>query len=261
MIILLSPAKSLNETPLERDVPITTPHFTKDTAQLARVAKDMSAQDLKDLMHISDDLAELNVKRFKSFRLNGQSNSAKPAVLTFNGDVYQGLDADSLSAKDLEFAQDHLRILSGLYGMLNPMDALQPYRLEMGVKFENPRGKNLYQFWGDKISKRINGDAESSGSDAVLNLASNEYFKVVDKKALDLPVVSPKFVEEKNGKSRVISFYAKNARGVMARWAVQNRVTKRGDISEFTENGYSFDKTASTDKVPVFTRPQPAPKS
>ena len=261
MIILLSPAKSLDETPLERDVPISTPYFTKDTAELARVAKDMSAQDLKDLMHISDDLAQLNVKRFKSFRLSGQSNSAKPAVLTFNGDVYRGLDAESLSAQDLEFAQDHLRILSGLYGMLSPMDALQPYRLEMGVKFENPRGKNLYEFWDDKISKQINAGAASSGSDAVLNLASNEYFKVVKKKALKLPVISPKFVEEKNGKSRVISFYAKYARGLMARWAIENRVTKSGDISEFNADGYRFDKTASTDKIPVFTRPQPAPKS
>jgi len=261
MIILLSPAKSLNETPLQRDVPITTPHFTTDTAQLARVAKDMSAQDLKELMHISDDLAKLNVKRFKSFRLNGQSNSAKPAVLTFNGDVYRGLDAESLSAKDLDFAQNHLRILSGLYGMLNPMDALQPYRLEMGVKFENPRGKNLYEFWGDKISRQINADAAASGSDAVLNLASNEYFKVVKKKVLDLPAISPKFVEEKNGKSRVISFYAKYARGLMARWAVENRVTTSEDISKFNVEGYRFDVSASTDKVPVFTRPQPAPKS
>lgn len=261
MIILLSPAKSLDETPLERDVPITAPHFVKDTAELARLAKDMSPQDLKDLMHISDDLAQLNVKRFKSFNLNGQSNSAKPAVLTFNGDVYQGLDADSLSAKDLEFAQNHLRILSGLYGMLSPMDALQPYRLEMGVKFQNLRGKNLYEFWGNKVSKRINEDAASSGSSAVLNLASNEYFKVVDKKTLELPIISPKFVEEKNGKSRVISFYAKNARGVMARWAVQNRILQHSDISKFNENGYRLDKTASTEKVPVFTRPQPAPKS
>ncbi|WP_017931495.1 peroxide stress protein YaaA [Robiginitomaculum antarcticum] len=261
MIILLSPAKSLDESPLDRDVTATQPHFSKDTAQLARIAKQKSAADLSDLMSISDDLAQLNAKRFKSFRLNGQSNSAKPAILTFNGDVYSGLQAADMSDDDLAFAQEHLRILSGLYGLLTPMDALQPYRLEMGIKLENPRGSTLYDFWGDKIAKRINASAAASESACIVNLASHEYFKAVDKKALNVPLISPRFVEEKNGKSRVISFYAKYARGAMARWMIQNRITKREALSDFNLDGYVFDNEASTAAVPVFSRPQPPAKS
>ncbi len=231
------------------------------TAQLAKIAKGLSAQDLKDLMHISDNLAALNAQRFKTFTLKGQSNSAGPAALTFNGDVYGGLDARSLDKNALEFAQDNLRILSGLYGVLRPLDALQPYRLEMGIKLANPKGKSLYDFWGNQISLRLNATLKGHKHHSVINLASNEYFKAVDKKALTAPVISPRFVEVKDGKARVLSFYAKRARGLMARWIIEGRIDAPDDIFGFESEGYRYDGDNSTDAVPVFSRPQPAPKN
>lgn len=260
MLTLLSPAKNLDLDPVT-GVEVSAPIFTKDAAVLARLAKTKSAQDLKDLMHISDALAELNVDRFKSFVLSGKSNSAKPAALMFNGDVYGGLDAPSFTKTQLNFAQDNLRILSGLYGMLRPLDALQPYRLEMGTKFENESGKNLYEFWGDKLSKQINADLKGDRDQTVINLASNEYFKAVDKKALDAPVISPRFLEEKDGKARVISFYAKRARGLMARYIVTEKITASDDIYGFNLEGYAYDKAASKPSAPAFSRVQPAPKN
>ena len=261
MLTLLSPAKNLNETPVDLRVPTTSPVFQDEAAKLARIAKTKTAQDLKDMMHISDNLAELNVDRFQSFVLNGRSNSAKPAILTFNGDVYGGLDAASMDDEDLKFAQDHLRILSGLYGVLRPLDKMQPYRLEMGIKFENDAGKNLYAFWKDTIAPALNAETEAKNADTIINLASNEYFKSVDKKALKPSVIAPRFLEEKDGKARVLSFYAKRARGLMARYIIDNRIDKPEGIYDFNIEGYAIDKSASNPGAPVFSRPQPAPKN
>lgn len=261
MLTLLSPAKNLDETPLDLGVSVTAPAFQKNAAALARLAKTKTAQDLKDLMHISDNLAELNVDRFQSFSLDGQSNSAKPAILTFNGDVYGGLNAGSLDTAGLEFAQDHIRILSGLYGLLRPLDTMQPYRLEMGIKFENDAGKDLYAFWKDTIAPALNETSEAQNSDTIINLASNEYFKSVDKKALKPAVIAPRFLEEKDGKARVLSFYAKRARGLMARYIIDNRIDSPDGIYDFNLEGYAFDKKSSVDGTPVFSRPQPAPKN
>jgi len=199
MLTLLSPAKNLNEAPIELSVPTTSPAFQKDAAKLARIAKTKTAQDLKDLMHISDNLAELNVDRFQSFVLNGQSNSAKPAMLTFNGDVYGGLNAETLDDEGLEFAQDHVRILSGLYGLLRPLDVMQPYRLEMGIKFENDAGKDLYAFWKNTIAPALNRQSEAQNSDTIINLASNEYFlRVFWKKKMAKPAC---FLSMPNGRA------------------------------------------------------------
>ncbi len=261
MLTLLSPAKNLDETPVDPGVSITSPAFQEEAAALARIAKTKSAQDLKDLMHISDKLAVLNVERFQSFVLNGRSNSAKPAILTFNGDVYGGLDAGTLDPKGLEYAQDHIRILSGLYGLLRPLDTMQPYRLEMGIKFENEVGKDLYAFWKDTIAPALNAEAEAQGSDTIINLASNEYFKSVDKKSLNPAVIAPRFLEEKDGKARVLSFYAKRARGLMARYIIDNRIDKPDGIYDFNIEGYSFDKSTSKPGEPVFSRLQPASKN
>lgn len=261
MLTLLSPAKNLDEAPVNLALPVTAPAFQDAAAELARIAKTKSAQDLKDLMHISDNLAELNVERFQSFVLNGRSNSAKPAMLTFNGDVYGGLDAGTLGVDALAFAQDHIRILSGLYGLLRPLDKMQPYRLEMGVKFAAGDAKDLYGFWKDKITPALNEASDAQNSEAVINLASNEYFKSVDRKALKPAVISPRFVEEKDGKSRVLSFYAKRARGLMARYIIENRIDKPEGIYDFNIEGYAIDKKASKSETPVFSRPQPAPKN
>lgn len=257
MIILLSPAKKLDETQTERPGEVTSPRFQKDAAELTRVARELSVGDLRELMHISEDLAELNVKRFKAFNLSGKSNSAKPAIDSFNGDVYWGYEAETMSKADREFAQDHLRILSGLYGLLRPQDAIQPYRLEMGSKLENPRGKNLYEFWKAQVTEQLRRDAEAVGAKGVLNVASNEYVKAVDKKALGLPILTPKFLDIKDGKARALMFYAKRARGMMARWAVDKRVDDPKQIMDFDGGGYAYDEQRSTDSVPVFTRPQP----
>ena len=263
MITLLSPAKNLNTDPVTLSQSPTRPTLQSDIEALARIAKTQSTEDLKALMHISDDLAKLNAERFERFELSGKSNSAGPAVMTFNGDVYRGLNARTMDEDTLAFAQDHIRILSGLYGVLRPLDLMQPYRLEMGTKLANERGPNLYKFWGDKISQALNADLAEQNSSTVINLASNEYFKAVDKKALSATVITPAFYEMKDGKTRIISFYAKYARGLMARWIVDNRIENPDDIAGFNVDGYAYDAAASNqDKGKlIFKRKQPAPKS
>lgn len=261
MLTLLSPAKKLNMTPFETDVPVTKPRLRADTKELAIVAKTQTADDLKRLMHISDNLASMNYERFQAFNLENRSNSAKPAGLAFDGDVYWGLEAESLSEDALTYAQDHLRILSGLYGVLRPMDAIQPYRLEMGTKMANGRGKSLYEFWGARIAKRLNADLADHADTTVVNLASNEYFKAVDTKALGQTVIGAKFLNVKDGKSRSLMYYAKHARGSMARWIMENRVDRADGLKDFNAGGYSLDKAASTDQDLVFSRPQPPKKS
>ena len=260
MLTLLSPAKKLNFDPAKTSLSPTKPVLQSDVIEIARVAKKQSADDLKRLMHISDNLAELNAERFKTFNLDGQSNSAKQAGLAFDGDVYWGLDASSMSDDTLSYAQDHLRILSGLYGVLRPLDAIQPYRLEMGTKIENPRGKSLYDFWGTKIADQLNGDMVGHKDRTIVNLASNEYFKAVAKKSIDSPVVSAKFLNVKDGQARALMYYAKYGRGLMARWIMDNRVERADDLKDFNLDGYRFDKSASSEVELVFTRPQPPKK-
>jgi len=257
MLTLLSPAKKLNMIPVETGVPITKPRLRKDTRELAAVAKSQSAENLKRLMHISDNLADMNFERFQAFNLDNRSNSAKAAGLAFDGDVYWGLEADSLSDEALAYAQDHLRILSGLYGVLRPMDAIQPYRLEMGTKLANGRGKSLYEFWGARIAERLKADLAGHADKTVVNLASNEYFKAVDTKALGKRVIGAKFLNVKDGKPRSLMYYAKHARGAMARWIIENCVDRADGLKDFNAGGYALDATASTGDELVFSRLQP----
>lgn len=257
MLTLLSPAKKLNMAPAETGVPITKPRLRDDTRELAAVAKTQSADDLKRLMHISDNLAAMNYERFQAFRLSNRSNSAKPAGLAFDGDVYWGLEADSLAEDTLTYAQAHLRILSGLYGVLRPMDAIQPYRLEMGTRMANGRGKSLYEFWGARIAKRLKADLSGHADKTVVNLASTEYFKAVDTKALGRNVIGATFLNVKHGKARSLMYYAKHARGAMARWIMENRVDRAEGLKDFNAGGYAIDTAASTDNTLVFSRPQP----
>jgi len=260
MLTLLSPAKKMNMDPAETDVPETRPRFEADTRELAKLAKTKTPADLKALMHISDNLANLNAERFKAFNLDGKSNSAKSAGLAFDGDVYWGLEAKTLSDADLEYAQDRVRILSGLYGILRPMDLIQPYRLEMGTKFENERGKNLYAFWKDTLAPSLNAELAEHEDGTIVNLASNEYFKAANTKALNGPIISAKFMEDKDGKSRPVQYYTKFARGLMTRWIVQNRVDRAEGLKDFDSLGYKFDPKRSDAETLVFARPQPPKK-
>lgn len=260
MITLLSPAKKLNFDPAETGLEITRPRLAEDTREIAGVAKQQSAADLKRLMHISDKLAELNAERFRTFDLEGRSNSAKPAGLTFDGDVYWGLEAKSMEEATLAYAQDHLRILSGLYGLLRPMDAIQPYRLEMGTKMKNPRGKSLYDFWGSKISQTLEDDLSGHQDRTIVNLASNEYFKAVDTGAVSSPIVEATFLNVKDGEARRLMYHVKFGRGLMARWIMDNRVDRAEGLKDFNAEGYAFDAKASTEGEMVFTRKQPPVK-
>ena len=260
MLTLLSPAKKMNMAPAETGVPITQPRLHDDTHELAIIAKTQTAEDLKRLMHISDNLATMNFERFQAFNLDNRSNTAKPAGLAFDGDVYWGLEADSLSEDTLSYAQDHLRILSGLYGVLRPMDAIQPYRLEMGTKMANGRGKSLYDFWGAGIANQLNADLADHADTTVVNLASNEYFKAVDGKALGRTVVGAKFLNVKDGEARSLMYYAKHARGTMARWIMENRVDRADGLKDFNAGGYTLDAIGSTGNELVFSRPQPPKK-
>ena len=244
MLIVLSPAKRLDFTQTDPALPASARRFLDDTASLARTAKRQTKADLRRLMGISDDLARLNQERFKAFDPDATDDGIQ-AALAFAGDVYQGLDARSLEPVALAFAQDHLRILSGLYGLLRPLDRIQPYRLEMGTRLKTRRGGSLYDFWGDRISKCLNADAEGHADPTLVNLASQEYFGAVDAKALKLPIVTPQFREHKDGESRIISFFAKKARGSMARFAIDARITRAEDLKGFDRDGYRFDKTAS----------------
>jgi uncharacterized protein len=260
MLTLLSPAKKMNMSPAETGVPITQPRLRDDTHELATVAKTQTAADLKRLMHISDNLASMNFERFQAFNLDNRSNSAKPAGLAFDGDVYWGLEAGSLSEDTLIYAQDHLRILSGLYGVLRPMDAIQPYRLEMGTRMANDRGNSLYEFWGSRIADRLNADLADHADTTVVNLASIEYFKAVDAKALGRTVIGAKFLNVKDGAARSLMYYAKHARGAMARWIMENRIDRADGLKDFNAGGYSLDALASTEDELVFSRPQPPVK-
>lgn len=252
MLITISPAKKLDFTPVA--LPSTTPAFLEDTAVLAKAAQGLSVADLRKLMHLSEDLAKLNHERFQNWQDDPVSDATKPAVMSFAGDTYVGLDAKTLSEDDLRWAQDHLRILSGIYGVLRPQDAIQPYRLEMGSRLANPRGKNLYEFWGDKLALHLNAEAAALGTDVLVNCASEEYFTAAKRAALKLRVITPTFLEEKDGKRAIVSFYAKRARGAMARFIIENRLTDPKDLQDFATGGYRFDPETSTADKPVFLR-------
>lgn len=253
MLIVLSPAKRLDFSPAPIQVEPTSPRFADDTASLAKTAKRLTKAELRRLMSISDDLAELNRKRFQAFDPAPEAGE-QPAVLTFAGDVYQGLDARSLDAASLQWAQDRIRILSGLYGLLRPLDRIQPYRLEMGVRLRTRRGGSLYDFWGDRISKQLNADAEGHADPTLVNLASQEYFGAVDARALKLALVNVQFREARDGESRIVSFFAKKARGSMARYAVDERIERAEDLKAFDRDGYRFDAGASTGTEWIFIR-------
>jgi len=215
MLTVISPAKSLDMDPV--DIQATDPAFQEDAVRLAKTSRNLTLGALKDLMSISDDLAKLNRDRFKAFEETPSADRIKPAALAFNGDTYQGLEAKTLSDLDMTYAQDHLRILSGLYGLLRPLDAIQPYRLEMGSRLKTRRGKSLYDYWGDTIAQALNILGEEQNTDLLVNCASQEYFGAADTKALKLNIVTPVFMEIKDDKPRIVSFFAKRARGAMAR--------------------------------------------
>jgi uncharacterized protein len=254
MLFLLSPAKSLDyETP-PVDVPHTRPQFVPQSAALIEVLRKKSPQQIADLMHLSDTLSALNVARYEAWTPTFTARNSKQAVLAFNGDVYEGLNAKTLKPKDLEWAQDHLCILSGLYGVLRPLDRMQPYRLEMGTALKTPRGSNLYQFWGPQIAEHLNTRLQADATPVVINLASQEYFKSVDRKALKARVIDCVFEELRNGQYKVISFMAKRARGLMARYAVTHRIATPRKLEAFNLEGYAFDAAASRPDRLVFRR-------
>lgn len=261
MLMLLSPAKAMNFDEVPDAPKATKPALTKDIAEIATVAKKLKRGDIKKLMGVSDSLADLNYERFQAFKTSGRLNGAKQAALTFAGDVYRGLDANTLKPDDLEFAQDHLRILSGLYGLLRPLDAIQPYRLEMGSRLKNPRGANLHAFWGPVIAEQLDKAVKTHDDPTIACLASNEYAKSVDRKVLKSPFIMFNFKEVKDGKARAMMLYVKQARGMMARWALENRIEKAEDLKKFSVGGYTFSKSLSSDDEWVFTRPQPPKKS
>ncbi|MGX4640259.1 peroxide stress protein YaaA [Massilia sp. SYSU DXS3249] len=252
MLIVLSPAKSLDLDTLTPTQEHTLPRFADRAAQLIGVLRDLSPGQVGDLMHISDQLSVLNVARYASWTLD--HSEGHQAVMAFNGDVYAGFDARSLGADALAFAQRHLRILSGLYGLLRPLDLIHPYRLEMGTKLANPGGKDLYTFWGDSITHALNAELAERGSTALVNLASEEYFKSVKPRQLAVPVITPVFEDWKNGKYKIISFYAKRARGMMARYAVENGITDPEALKAFDADGYAFVAGESKERSWVFRR-------
>ena len=253
MLVVISPAKRLDMSEAS-DVTTTEPEFARDARDLADVARDLSASDLQKLMGISKNLAKLNVDRFRDFG----SMARKPAALIFAGDTYTGLEAGSLDAEEIEFAQRHLRILSGLYGLLRPLDAIEPYRLEMGSRLKTPKGKSLYDYWGNRIGEALNTQAREVDTDVLVNCASQEYFGAVDLEALGLRVVSPVFMEEKPEGPKIVSFFAKQARGAMARFIIQRRLTDPDNLHEFDTGGYQYRPDLSEPDKPVFVRPQAA---
>jgi cytoplasmic iron level regulating protein YaaA (DUF328/UPF0246 family) len=256
MLIIISPAKTLDyESPLPTSKH-TLPDFLAESGQLVEELRELSPPRLAELMGVSNKLADLNFGRYLNWQRDFTPDNARQAVLAFKGDVYTGLQAEHFSMADFNYAQKHLRILSGLYGVLRPLDLMQPYRLEMGTKFENSGGKNLYEFWGDKITDALNAQLKKLKTGVLVNLASNEYFKAVKPAGLNAEIVTPEFRDWKNGKYKMISFYAKKARGLMSAWLIQNRVDTIDGINDFDEEGYQYDAGLSSPLKPVFTRKQ-----
>ncbi len=259
MLMLISPAKSLDETPLTHPpIEPTEPALLQEADVLAKIMQQKAPDELARLMKLSDKLAELNFERYQAWQVPFPPDNAKPALYLFKGDVYQGLDAQSLKPSGAQYAQRHLNILSGLYGLLRPMDRILPYRLEMGTKLENPAGKDLYAYWRDKITPLVNQRLVEFGASELVNLASNEYWKAVDAKQVNGRIITPVFKDWKNGQYKIISFYAKKARGMMARWAIDHQVQDAEELKYFDRDGYGFAPELSDESTWVFTRRQEA---
>jgi cytoplasmic iron level regulating protein YaaA (DUF328/UPF0246 family) len=257
MLVVISPAKSLDLTPV--DVPSSEPRMQDQARRLAATMRGLGLADLRGLMDISDDLARLNRDRFRAFADAPGPDQVKPAVLAFDGDTYQGLEARTMSEDALRWAQDHLRILSGLYGLLRPLDGIQPYRLEMGSRLKTRRGTNLYDWWGDRIAALLRDDARAMGAQVLVNCASQEYAAAALRPALGLRVVTPVFQELRDGRPQIVSFYAKRARGAMARFVMEHRLTDPADLAGFATGGYALDAALSSADRMVFSRPWPGP--
>ena len=254
MFFVLSPAKNLNE---KDPVPIkefTQPDLLAEAEILMRQLRELAPQQIAELMHVSDKIALLNAERNAEWHTPFTPENAKQAVFMFNGDVYEGIAADTLKPEQIQYLQQHVRLLSGLYGVLRPLDLMQPYRLEMGTAFANTRGKNLYEFWGDIITDLLNDTLAQAGSNILVNLASQEYFKSVNTKKLKARLITPVFKDEKNGKYKIISFYAKRARGLMVRYAAEHNITDPEMLKNFDYEGYSFNAAASNESEWVFMR-------
>jgi len=250
MLLVISPAKTLDYSHPEYSAH-TQPDFTSEVKDLVGVLRKKSAKQISKLMHLSDSLSILNEERYQSFTETFSPDNSKQAILAFKGEVYAKMEADSFTAEDLEFAQQHIRILSGLYGLLKPLDLIQPYRLEMGTKLKTKKGGTLYDYWGTKISKALNAAGEGR---TLVNLASQEYFKAVDKKTLKLPIITIHFKEHREGNYQVVGFFAKQARGLMTRYAIQNRITDQEQLKVFQEDGYEFAERLSSAQDWVFIR-------
>ncbi len=256
MLVVISPAKRLDMTPVSTPG-ATQPRFAAEALELAEIARGLSPGDLMKLMSISEKLARLNAGRFAAFSQDPAPDAQKPAILAFAGDTYTGLDAGTLDEPALDWAQSHLRILSGLYGLLRPRDLIQAYRLEMGSRLENPHGRTLYEYWGPRIAEALDADAQAVGTDVLVNCASVEYFSAVDPDALNLRVITPVFMEERGGQARIVSFFAKKARGAMARFMVENHLTDPESLKEFDTGGYRFQPDMSEGDRWVFLRDYP----
>ncbi|NMM48850.1 peroxide stress protein YaaA [Marinigracilibium pacificum] len=254
MILIISPSKTQDFSDSDFKIKSSIPEFLSESKKLVRELRKLSVTQLESLMAISTNLAELNAQRFEEFSVPFSEDNAKQALMAFKGDVYTGFDFGSYSESDFEFAQNHLRILSGLYGMLKPLDLIQPYRLEMKTKLENERGKDLYKFWGDRPTDKLNKEFKEHKSKVLINLASNEYFKVIDKKKLDAEIITPVFKEIKGGKAKVIAIFAKKARGTMADYIIKNKIQNPEELKLFTGMGYTFDNELSSKNEFVFTR-------
>jgi cytoplasmic iron level regulating protein YaaA (DUF328/UPF0246 family) len=253
MLVVVSPAKKLDMQPVD-GLKSTEPAFSRNAVELAGIARDLSLDDLQTLMGLSTNLAQLNADRFAAFG----SQDRKAAALAFAGDTYQGLEATSLDSDEMLWAQNHLRILSGLYGILRPLDAIEPYRLEMGSRLKTSQGASLYDYWGQQLSEALNEQAAATKSNVLVNCASQEYFGAVDLSALTPQVITPVFMEYKAGKAKIVSFFAKKARGAMARYIIQNRLTQSDDLKGFDSGGYSYHPDQSDAHKWVFLRDYPS---
>ena len=254
MLALISPAKTLDYTTALPTDTHTQPRLLEQSQQLIDVCRKLSATEIASLMTVSEKIANLNVERFRDWNAEFDFSNARQALFAFKGDVYTGLDAYHLKDHDIDFAQQHLRMLSGLYGLLRPLDLMMPYRLEMGTKLKNSRGNNLYEFWGSIITDQINQDLAEIDAKVLVNLASDEYYKSVNEKKIQAEIIKPVFLDQKNGKYKVISFYAKKARGLMARYLIENKLSQVEQLKAFDSEGYYFDAESSSDKELVFKR-------
>ena len=254
MLMVISPAKTLDYTSPLATQRFTQPVLLEESQKLIAIARELSPAQIASLMKISDKLAVLNAERFNDWQPDFTLDNSRQAILAFKGDVYTGLQAETFSEDDFDYAQQHLRMLSGLYGVLRPLDLMMPYRLEMGIKLSNPAGKDLYSFWGDTITQTLNEAMAAQGDNILINLASDEYFKSVKPKQLNGEMIKPVFLDEKNGQFKVISFYAKKARGLMSRYIIQNRLTQAEQLKDFAVDGYFFDDEASQGNELVFKR-------